>query len=173
MILSTAPMSRALESACGLVTVSSTAAIEAVARAVPVIALDEFGVSPELINEVFGGSGLLASGDACIGRRFQTARPSWAHDNYLHDPAQNDWLDHLGDLIDVRRRAALPDRGSLRPALGGALRRAWDRKLAFGSHDRSASGALAFAVGVPARSMVRAARRASRSLRDVGATRTR
>lgn len=170
LVTSTSPMSHALESACGLVTVSSTAAIEAVARGLPVIALDDFGQSPELINEVFGASGLLASGDACIRREFPAARPSWVRDNYLHDHAENDWLDHLGDLVEARRSAALPDRRSLRPALGGALRRAWDRKLAFGSHDRSASGALAFAIGVPVRSMVRTVRRARRRVRDVAAT---
>ena len=85
LVVSTEAMSTALRRAEGLVTVSSTAAIEAAATGVPVIALDTFGVSEQLINVVFIGSDLLAGEDDVIHRRFRALRPQWRRDNYFHD----------------------------------------------------------------------------------------
>ena len=48
LVVSYSSMAAALSTAAGLVTVSSTAAVEAVALGVPVIALDSFGVSKSL-----------------------------------------------------------------------------------------------------------------------------
>ena len=80
LVVSTGPMARALDTAEGLVTVSSTAAIEAVARGIPVVALDVFGVSDQLINPVFVGSGLLAGEQAVIdagsGIRIRSGSPT-------------------------------------------------------------------------------------------------
>jgi hypothetical protein len=39
----------------------------------------------------------------------------------------------------------------VRVSRGGPLRRAWERKRAFGEHDRSLAGYLALAVGTPLR----------------------
>lgn len=155
LVTSTEPMGRALERAQGLATVGSTAAIEAVARGVPVLALDMFGVGDELINTVFEGSGLLGGEDDLISRRFRHPEPAWLGDNYLHPPAEDDWAEILGDLVQRRRAGALPPRQPL-PRRGGALREAWHRKRVLGPYDRSLAGATALALGHPTRAAVRA-----------------
>ncbi|MBO3664018.1 DUF6716 putative glycosyltransferase [Microbacterium stercoris] len=164
LVVATDPMGRALQTAQGLVTVSSTAAIEAVTQGVPVIALDAFGVSARLINTVFVGSGLFGDEDDVIARRFRTPDAEWLADNYFHDPSQDDWADVLMGLVRRRREGSLPRRDPL-PRGGGALREAWHRKRALGDHDRSLAGALALVVGVPARAAVRTARRVTRRVR--------
>jgi hypothetical protein len=157
LVLSTAPMSEALDTAEGLVTVSSTAAIEAIARGVPVIALDVFGVSEQLINIVFEGSGMFAGEGDVIARRFRHPDPAWLDDNYFHDVADDDWRDRVLALVDARRHDALPDAPETRQR-GGSLRMAWHRQRAFGS-DGTLLGRLAMVVGHPARLAVRALRK--------------
>lgn len=158
LVLSTAPMARALDDAEGLVTVSSTAAIEAVARGVPVIALDIFGVSPELINEVLADGGLLGGEDDVVERRFRHPDARWRDDNYFHDASEDDWTAQAAALVDARRAGSLAAREPL-ARRGGALRDAWERKSVLGAHDRSVRGLVAFAVGVPARAVVRVVQR--------------
>jgi len=163
LIVSTAPMSAALDQAEGLMTVSSTAAIEAIARGIPVIALDIFGVTAKLINPVFEGSGLFGDEDAVIRREFRHPEPAWLDDNYFHPAEADDVAVQLEALVAARRQGVLPAREPARNA-GGRLRLAWDRKRAFGDTDRSVSGAVALAVGTPARATVIAARKVKRSL---------
>jgi len=158
LVVSTAPMSEALATAEGLVTVSSTAAIEAAAQGVPVIALDTFGVAPSLINVVFEGSGLLGGEEDVVRRRFRTPAPSWLGDNYFHEPSEDDWLAQLTDAVAQRRAGTLPLRAPAR-RLGGRARDVWERRLALGKADRTLTGSLAYAVGVPARIVLRTARR--------------
>lgn len=164
LVVSTAPMDAALDTAEGLVTVSSTAIIEAVARGVPVIAIDDFGVSRRLINQVLEGSGLLGDLGSVVRREFRHPEPAWLDANYLHDPLDNDWIAQLTSLVADREAGILPDRAAAVP-LGGRLREAWDRKLALGAHDRSALGRVALVIGVPARKAVRAGRRVRSRLR--------
>ncbi len=161
LVLSTAPMSSALDDAAGLLTVSSTAAIEAVARGIPVIALDTFGIADELINTVFMGSGMFGSEDDVVARRFRHPHDSWLRDNYFHDPADDDWTDRLTELVARRRAGLLPPRSPFRRR-GGRIRDAWERKLVLGPMDRSASGAFAYVAGVPLRAAVRAGQRLRR-----------
>ncbi len=138
--------------------VSSTAAIEAIARGIPVIALDTFGVSSSLINPVFVDSGLFGGRDAVLARDFRHPEPGWLDDNYFHDPDSADWASALDDLVAARRAGVLAARVALVPP-GGWMRAAWDRKRAFGASDRSLGGLLALVVGVPARAFVRLRRR--------------
>jgi hypothetical protein len=165
LVVSSGPMSDALERAAGLITVSSTAAIEAAARGLPVLTLDEFGVSDELINTVFIGSGLLAGEAACLELRLSRPRVTWLEDNYLHDPTDNNWLEILHDLLTARAEGRLPARRPLRDETGGALRRAWDRKRAFGPSDTSAIGVIALVVGMPARTIALSINRVRRLAR--------
>lgn len=158
LVISTEPMSAALDAAEGLVTVSSTAAIEAVARGIPVLALDTFGVSDRLINPVFTGSGLFGGEAAVIGREFRHPAPAWLADNYFHDPADDTLARELRDLVAARRAGELAPRPD-EVGIGGRLRMAWDRRRAFGAADRTLSGAVALAVGTPARAVYRIARR--------------
>ncbi|MDZ8172561.1 DUF6716 putative glycosyltransferase [Microbacterium xanthum] len=161
LVFSTVPMSQALAGSAGLVTVSSTAAIEAVAHGTPVIALDTFGVAPDLINTVFEGSGLLAGEEAMVAGSFRHPVDGWLHDNYFHPAEEDTWVDTLAELVDARRSDALPHRPPWRRR-GGALRDAWERKSVLGRLDRSASGRAAWAVGVPARHAVRFVQRIAR-----------
>jgi hypothetical protein len=163
LVVSTAPMSAALDEAQGLVTVSSTAAIEAIARGIPVIALDIFGVTAKLINPVFEGSGLFGGEEAVVRREFRHPEPSWLDDNYFHAVEADDMAVQLEALVAARRQGVLPAREPARK-VGGKLRLAWDRKRAFGDADRTVSGAVALAVGMPARATVIAARKVKRAL---------
>ena len=161
LLVSSAPMSVALDSAQGLLTVSSTAAIEAIARGIPVIALDTFGVSDALINPVFEESGLFGDGRDAVRRDFRHPDPVWLADNYFHPIESDDVAAQLQALIAARRQGVLPAREPARRA-GGRLRLAWDRKRAFGDADRTVSGAVALALGTPARATVKAARKVTR-----------
>ncbi|GAA2871056.1 DUF6716 putative glycosyltransferase [Microbacterium arabinogalactanolyticum] len=148
LVFSFAPMAEALATAEGLVTVSSTAAIEAMGAGVPVIALDEFGVRPELLNGVFADSGLLGGADDVVARRFRHPNPRWATTNYFHDPRDSRWWEQTQRLVAQRRRGMLPARAVPR-ARGGALHEAWHRHNVLGSEDRSISGRMAGVVVTP------------------------
>lgn len=149
LVFSHAPMATALESAAGLVTVSSTAAVEALAHGVPVIALDRFGVHKSLLNTVFIGSGLLGGAGEVVAGRFRHPHPSWLRDNYFHPEVEADWWDRVQELVALRRAGALPHR-RVPAARGGALHEAWHRASVLGRADRSLTGRLALAAGVPA-----------------------
>lgn len=165
LVVSTGAMSKHLREAAGLVTVSSTAALEAVAAGVPVLALDEFGVDARLINTVFEGSGLLAGADSLIAGDFREPQERWLDENYFHAPSDDTWLQSIEVALDARDAGLLPLRPQFRGRFGGALRRIWDRKIALGAYDRSPEGYLALAVGVPLRGAVRSLRRSRARLR--------
>ncbi|GAA4762189.1 DUF6716 putative glycosyltransferase [Microbacterium gilvum] len=161
LVFSTAPMGEALETAEGLVTVSSTAAVEAIARGVPVIAIDDFGVSARLINLVFEGSGVFGGLDDVVRRAFRRPDAAWLRENYFHPAEDDDWTTRLDELVERRRAGGAPGRPPY-ARWGGRARDAWERRLALGTSDRSLAGAVAYAVGVPVREILRAARRARR-----------
>ena len=73
-----------------LVTVSSTAAIEAIDLGVPVVIVGDFGVRPDLLNEVFDGSGLVHDLDASSLAADQRPDDGWAERNYFHDSGLDD-----------------------------------------------------------------------------------
>lgn len=153
------PMGAVLGQAGALVSVSSTAIIEAVARRIPALVLNDYGVGDEQLNGIFVGSGLLGSTDDLIAGRFRLADSTWAEQNYLHDAGDDDAIDALNELVAARMLTGLAPRPSARTTTGGALRRAWDRRTALGRHDSRPFarplGAVALAIGVPARAVVR------------------
>lgn len=102
------PMREHLAHAVGFVTVSSTAALEAIAAEVPLLVLADFGVSAEMINLVFEGSGCLGTLEDLAAARFKTPDPRWCADNYFHDPADVTWLGLLEGLLQTARRGELP-----------------------------------------------------------------
>mgnify|MGYP001113421160 FL=1 len=154
LVISTEPMARALDTAEGLVTVSSTAAIEAVARGIPVIALDTFGIDDALINTVFVGSGLLGSEADVVRRDFRLPPTAWLAQNYFHEPAEEDWIAEMVQLVELRRAGQLPEKPA-RQRHGGRMRDVWERRMALGRKDRSLIGALVWGVGVPAKVVLR------------------
>jgi hypothetical protein len=156
LVVSTGPMSSHLEDAAALVTVSSTAAIEAVAMGVPVLALDDFGVSGALINLVFEDSGLLGSSADLIEGAYHRPSEAWLDENYFHAAADENWIAAIETAV---ARGPVPLRAQFRATLGGNLRRIWDRKRALGPYDRTLGGYLALAVGLPLRGAVRRLRK--------------
>lgn len=95
-------MRAALEGADGLVTVSSTAALEAMAAGVGVLILNDFGVNRTMINTVYAESGCLGTLDELRRGEFKTPNKEWLMDNYFHPEAESDWLDRLDDLLAIR-----------------------------------------------------------------------
>ena len=158
LVYSYGSMASALESAAGLVTVSSTAAIEATALGIPVIALDSFGVSKSLLNTVFVGSGLLGGRSEVVGGRFRHPHPEWLRDNYFHSEAESTWWERTQELVAMRRAGALPAR-RLPSARGGSMHEAWHRASVLGREDRTLQGTAALALGVPATRALAALRR--------------
>ncbi|WP_318391125.1 DUF6716 putative glycosyltransferase, partial [Microbacterium sp. UBA3486] len=149
LVFSYDSMSTALETAAGLVTVSSTAAIEAAALGVPVIALDAFGVSKNLLNTVFVGSGLLGGRSEVVAGRFRHPHPDWLRDNYFHPDGESTWWERVEQLVALRRSGALPAR-RVPSARGGSLHEAWHRASVLGAEDRTIRGTVALAMGAPA-----------------------
>lgn len=163
--VATGSMAVHLGHAAGLVTVSSTAAIEAIAAGVPVIVLDDFGVDPALINTVFEGSGLLASKDELMRAEFRHPNEEWLQQNYFHPAEEDDWIERSEAAFVARENGSLGIRPRARQSRGGALRTGWERRRAFGKADTSALGTVAFIIGTP----LQFARRLARRLRGVSA----
>ncbi|MEJ1229351.1 MAG: DUF6716 putative glycosyltransferase [Galbitalea sp.] len=152
-------MSAHLSRAIGLVTVSSTAMIEAAALGIPGLALDDFGVSGKLINTVFENSNLFGSSRDLIDAAFRHPDPAWLDDNYFHDESENDWIQRIELLVVARAEGRLRLKRQRFGRAGGRLRHVWDRKRALGALDRSPGGYLALVIGYPARQALRIARR--------------
>lgn len=165
LVFAGGPMSDHLAGAAALVTVSSTAAIEAIALNVPVLAVDDFGVSGDLINTVFEGSGLFGDCADLVQARFRHPNPGWLDENYFHHASAENWLDYANDLLARRDAGPFPLKQLASGSAGGAFRRAWDRKRALGAHDRTASGRFALILGTVPRLTLRTFRVLRRAFR--------
>lgn len=167
LVVESGPMAEHLDRAVALVTVSSTAVLEAAARGVPALTLTDFGTGRHLINEVFVDSGLEGDARDLVEGRFGTVRPEWMHDNHFHPITDDDWAERADALMAQRDTGTLVARPAARRSRGGALRRAWERKNALGAADHSLSGALALVIGVPVRSVKRILRQLRRLVSPV------
>jgi hypothetical protein len=101
-------MAEQLTTAVALVTVSSTAVLEAMALELPVLLIDEFGVTAEMINQVFVGSGGLGGLDALRAADFRRPQEWWRAENYFHPEADNTWVNQLDELVTAGHRGLLP-----------------------------------------------------------------
>lgn len=119
----TGPMRVALGSARGLVTVSSTAALEAIAAGVPLLVLQDFGISAEMINLVFEGSGCLGTLEDLAAGRFAVPDRTWLQANYFHPVDQDDWLARLEQLLQRRSTTGLAPLRRPTGSASAALRR--------------------------------------------------
>ena len=109
-------MRAALARAHSLVTVSSTAALEAIDTGVPVVVLNDFGVDDSLINTVFADSGCLGDLDDVRAGRAFTPDPTWLLDNYFHPVGEDDLVERVSDLVRRRDSGLLPLRRRRRPS---------------------------------------------------------
>ncbi len=100
-------MQEALAEAHVFVTVSSTAALEALDAGIPTLVLSDFGVSAEMINLVFAGSGLLGTLDDLRADRHPGADPAWLEQNYFHGRDADTWVTRLEQLVAQRRAGGL------------------------------------------------------------------
>lgn len=165
LVVESGPMADHLDRAVALVTVSSTAVLEAVARGVLALTLTDFGIGRQLINEVFVGSGLEGDSIDLVDGRFGSVWPEWMHDNHFHPAEDDDWVARTEALMALRDGGALVDRPDARRSRGGVLRRAWERKNALGAADRSVLGAVALVIGAPVRTAKRVIRQVVRLVR--------
>lgn len=117
------PLAGYLTPGTGLVTVSSTAALEALAAGVPVAMIDDFGLSDELLNPPFEGSGLLRSLEDVVAGRFGAPDPTWWTDNYGH-PDPDEIADGFADLGTAAQQGTLPARSRRDRAPRSRLRHA-------------------------------------------------
>ncbi|WP_062519105.1 DUF6716 putative glycosyltransferase [Demequina silvatica] len=136
LVFAQGPLRAYLGDCEGFVTVSSTAALEAIAAGVPTLVLDEFGVSADVINAVFEGSGLFGGLADLEARRFRAPDPDWLAANYFH--GDDDWVE-VARGMEPGDPAPLPDR------LASPLqlrRRMFRRAVALGDADTSLTGRL-------------------------------
>lgn len=101
-------MAEQLANAVALVTVSSTAVLEAMALDIPVLLIDEFGISENLINQVFVGSGVMGGLDELERGDFRHPETWWLADNYFHPKRENSWIGILDELVEQARAGKLP-----------------------------------------------------------------
>jgi hypothetical protein len=118
-------MHDALRTARAFTTVSSTAALEAIAMDRPIVIISDFGVSTEMINLVFEESGCLGTLDDLRCGRFFRPDARWLEANYFHPAHDNDWQQRLAELLVVRAAGQLPGR----PRLSGSLRQRLRRRV--------------------------------------------
>lgn len=148
------------------VTVSSTAAIEAMHRHIPTGILIDFGVRESLGNHLFLGSGALTSWRALHGGAAPTTDPAWAARNGVRDlPTDAVPGRRVAEL--VAQRAALPP---LRPWLDAADAAAYlpDLLARYGLDADSAPLPGAGGRPSPLPLTTRAVRAAARRAHDVG-----
>ncbi len=92
LVIEAGPMAEQLAHAHAMVSVSSTALLEAIALQIPTVVIDEFGVSSAMINTVFEGSGLFGGLDDLEHGRFRQPDSDWLDENYFHPRSANTWL---------------------------------------------------------------------------------
>ena len=101
-------MAEQLRDAAALVTISSTAVLEAMALDIPVLLIDEFGINEVLINQVFVGSSCLAGLNALEMADFRHPENWWLADNYFHPGQDNTWIGALDELVKMADAGELP-----------------------------------------------------------------
>lgn len=100
----------ALDGAAGLVTVSSTAALEALEYGQPVALVSDFGVRKTNLNGAFVGSGLMTRLRMIAPdvSRWPAPDLAWKDRNYFHPESDNTWRTRLSSLLLDHDRGALP-----------------------------------------------------------------
>jgi hypothetical protein len=97
------PLEPVLERARCLVTVSSTAALEAIARGVPVLLVDDLGLDERLLNGMFAGSDLFGPLDRNGVAAAGPPAEAWRDENYFHLAQHDDLVGQVRDATGERR----------------------------------------------------------------------
>ncbi|WP_209323570.1 DUF6716 putative glycosyltransferase [Brevibacterium renqingii] len=105
------PLTDFLTPGSGLVTVSSTAALESIDRGIPTLLISDFGFDPGLLNEVFADSGATGTLAEVAAGTIGFPDPEWLAENYFH-PEDSQLRRSLGLLATRARTAQLPNRRS-------------------------------------------------------------
>lgn len=108
LVLESGSMREHLARAIALVSVSSTALLEAIAAGVPCLALTDFGIDQQHINTVFLDSGVLGSSDELVAGQFRTPKAEWLDDNYFHGSECDTWVAAVRELLEQRATQGLP-----------------------------------------------------------------
>ena len=82
----TGSMASVLRPGTLVVTVSSTAVLEALDRGLPAVVLSDFGLNRELYNLVFEGSGLIGSLQDVESLKVLRPEGAWLSQHYFHPP---------------------------------------------------------------------------------------
>ena len=105
------PLSDFLTPGAGLVTVSSTAALESIDRGIPTLLISDFGFDAGLLNEVFADSGATGTLAEVAAGSIGFPGPEWLAENYFH-PEDGQLRRSLGLLATRARTGQLPNRRS-------------------------------------------------------------
>ncbi len=108
LVVSSESMRDHLATARVLVTVSSTAVLEALAAGVPGLVLSDFGLDEAMMNDLFEGSGLVGTLDDVVAGRVGEADPAWLADNYFHPASDDTWVAAIDALRAERASGRLP-----------------------------------------------------------------
>ncbi len=128
----TGSLAERLTPGAALVTVSSTAAVEAIDRGLRVGIISDFGVSKKLLNAMFGESGLLMTLEEMQELDIPHANQQWLRRNYFHTPEdvvaahRRNMDQELVALADAARKGYLDLSAA---AMARARTRAWRARL--------------------------------------------
>ena len=128
----TGSLAERLTPGAALVTVSSTAAIEAIDLGLRVGIISDFGVTEKLLNAMFSESGLLMALDEMQDLDIPHANQQWLRRNYFHTPEdvvaahRRDMEHELVALADAARKGYLDVSAA---AMARARTRAWRARL--------------------------------------------
>ena len=128
----TGSLAERLTPGSALVTVSSTAAVEAIDRGLRVGIISDFGVTKKLLNAMFSESGLLMTLEEMQDLNIPHANQQWLRRNYFHTPEdvkaahRRDMEHELAALADAARKGYLDVSAA---AMARARTRAWRARL--------------------------------------------
>ena len=108
-----------------LMTLSSTAALEAMASGNPIQIIDDFGVSDEIATSVFEGSEILLPILQFNSNELREPADRWLTENYFHPRELNDWIEALDQLSTTampKVRTLIPKSLGLSMFVGELLR---------------------------------------------------
>ncbi|WP_206543758.1 DUF6716 putative glycosyltransferase, partial [Aeromonas veronii] len=103
------PVEQLLSRTALCLTISSTVAIEALARGIPTVIISDFGVRRDIHTASFVGSGCLATIDQVIAGYQPKPNQEWL-DDYVKIPDVDAFKIRLNDLISQKRAGLLPQR---------------------------------------------------------------